>query len=42
MYSFSRALPLPPAALVVWFVVVAVVVAVMYRRVRHTHPELPA
>ena len=40
--AVKAGLPLPPAALVVWFVVVAVGVAVMYRRVRHTHPELPA
>lgn len=40
--AVKAGLPLPPAALVVWFVAVALGVAVMYRRVRHTHPELPA
>ncbi len=40
--SVKAGLPLPPVALVVWFAAVAVGVAVMYRRVRHTHPELTA
>lgn len=40
--AVKAGLPLPPIALVVWFAAVSVVVAVMYRRVRQTHPELPA
>lgn len=40
--AVKAGLPLPPAGLVVWFAIVAVGVALMYRRVRLTHPELPA
>ncbi len=40
--AVKAGLPLPPAALVVWFAIVAAGVALMYRRVRLTHPELPA
>lgn len=40
--AVKAGLPLPPLALVIWFAAVAVGVFVMYRRVRQTHPELPA
>lgn len=40
--AVKAGLPLPPVGLVVWFALVAAGVVVMYRRVRHTHSELPA
>jgi uncharacterized membrane protein YfcA len=40
--AVKAGLPLPPVGLVVWFAIVALGVVVMYRRVRTTHPELPA
>ena len=40
--AVKAGLPLPPAGLVIWFATVALGVVVMYRRVRQTHPELPA
>ncbi len=40
--AVKAGLPLPPAGLVIWFAAVAGGVALMYRRVRSTHPELPA
>jgi len=40
--AVKAGLPLPPAGLVIWFAVVALGVVLMYRRVRETHPELPA
>jgi len=40
--AVKAGLPLPPAGLVIWFAIVAIGVVLMYRRVRETHPELPA
>lgn len=40
--AVKAGLPLPPVGLVVWFAAVAIGVVLMYRRVRTSHPELPA
>ncbi len=40
--TVKAGLPLPPIGLVAWFAIVAVSVFLLYRRVRITHPELPA
>jgi hypothetical protein len=40
--AVKAGLPLPPVGLVIWFAAVTVGVILMYRRVRTSHPELPA